>query len=488
MTQGKLRSPQKPSTDILIGKQQEAYQKLKTFHESGERMFCFEGYAGVGKSFCINMFVEDQISNYGTQICLATPTHKALTVLKQMAEFTSENLDYCTIHSLLGLKPVVTEGGKETFVKDNANKNRVEEFDLIIIDESSMLDDKLFFYLMEELDFHAHLKIIFVGDGKQLPPVNHVSSAPMNPVRRQEHEIGHSVLTEIIRQKGTNPIITLSKDIREGTFNPKTELNDEGHGVVVVRRGDYRKVLERMFTSGEYEANQNYCRVVAWTNLTVNEFNVNIRKMIYKNKIKDAIKMAKKDGVPEAQMIEDLKKAFPFYRKGRMDLPKYLIGDKVIVDKPIFTDDGSQILFQTNEELIIEDYTIEDRMGLGSVYTCYIAQVRNLFTGKVEIIEICHEDSEIELGAHMERLKRDALKQPKGVKSRNKWITYYKLDKRFSRLKYAPCLTTYKSQGSTYENIIVATDDIMRNPKRQEILQHLYVGVTRASKRCFLLV
>jgi len=485
----RLRQPKLPDTELLIGGQKDAYQRLTDFIKGGEQLFCFEGYAGVGKSFSVNMFVEEQIARYGTRICIACPTHKALRVLVHMADFESEeNLAYLTVHSLLGLKPIVTDGGVETFVKDRKNPNKVGDYDLIIIDEASMLDDKLFAFLLEEIEINPFLKIIFVGDGKQLPPVHHKSSAPMDEDRRKSNNIGHSSLTEIVRQKGTNPIIKLSKEIREGTFRPVTQVNDDGHGVMVVHQKDYKAVLEKLFTGGKYDADPNHCRVVAWTNNTVNGLNTQIRKMIYKEKIKESVEKFKADGFHGDDLIQKVKEEYPFYKGGVMYLPKYVTGDKVIVDKPIFTTDGSQIEYQTNEELIIQDYTIEPRMAHGEMYDCYIAQIKNLYTGRVSQIEIVHEDSYVAYEAHLERLKKNALRMKRGKASRDKWVIYYKLDKRFARLKYAPCLTTYKSQGSTYDNIIIIARDIMKNPKKREVLQHLYVGVTRASARCFIFV
>lgn len=458
--------------------------------EDETHTYITEGYNVTHNSFCLNMFVEDQIYEYGTRICLSAPTHKALTVLKQMAEFKSDNLEYYTIHSLLGLKPVVTSDGKETFVKDNKSSNKIMGFDLVIVDEASMLDDKLFSFLVDEINNNAFLKIIFVGDSKQLPPVNHVCSAPMDSLRREKHNIGHVVLTQIIRQKDSNPIINFSKEIRNGRFNPKTDLNTESQGVLVVNKKDQLAVLSKMFTSGKYEEDMNYCRMVAWTNNTVNWYNELIRKMIYKAKIENRIAELKEDsGKLSPEMIEVVKSEFPYYRNGKMDLPRYLVGDKVIVDKPIFDiESRSQIICKTNEELLITNLSIQPRIAMGVMYDCYIAHATNIFTNEEVKLEICHESSLLQLEQSLDKLKRDALKAPRGKKSRDLWVRYYKLDKHFARLKYAPCLTTYKSQGSTYENIIIVVDDIMRNPKRAELLQHLYVGVTRASMRCFLFV
>lgn len=491
MDEENLRSPKKPDRNTLIGQQKKAYEELMEFMSSGNQMYSLNGYAGVGKSYLTNMFVEDMICEQGSFICVAAPTHKAVFVIRQMAQFKSENLTYSTIHSLLGLRPMITSHGNEKFVKDSQSKNKVGEFDILIIDESSMLDDQLFVYIMEEVDKNPDLKIIFVGDAKQLPPVNHVSSIPMDEEKREMYNIGFTNLTEIIRQKEGNPIIELSQQFRNKIYEPKMNVNEDGEGVIIVPSSSKhrRRVLKMLFTSEEYEKNPNYARATGWTNQSVNMYNKEIRGMIYKDKIQKRIKEFEKQGMDVDTMRPLLKEEFPYWRKGVMKLPDYITGDKLIVDKPIICPDTETIQFQTNEELLMEDYVLENRMAYGQVYKCYIATVKNIFSGRKEVIEICHEDDLDKLEKAKEKLKENALREKKGTNdARQKWIIYYDLEKRFARLKYAPCLTTYKSQGSTYENIVVNVPDILRNPKKRELFQHLYVAVTRASKKVFLFV
>lgn len=481
----------KPDTSTLIGDQKDAFEKTLKFLESGEQFLTFEGFAGVGKSFCINMLVQHLLTEHSTNICVAAPTHKALNVITHMASFSSDNLSYATIHSVLGLRPEITSEGKEIFVKDKQSKNKLKEFDLLIVDESSMLDDQLFGYLKIECDKNPYLKIIFVGDGFQLPPINHSSSIPMSEDRREHFGIGHIKLTQIVRQKGTNPIIEFSKEIREGIFKPRHMKNEEGHGIYVVSSKDsgYRKVLKKFFCNEKYESNADFCRVTSWTNKSVDDYNIAIRKMIYEYRIRN--RMTELKGSPKEEMKEILMEEFPFYRNGSATLPKYIIGDKLIVDKPVFTNDeiSPEIIFHTSEELMVEDISFETRIGLGEAYKCYVAKVKNLFDGQHHYIEMIHDDDVIPFEAHKERLRQEALKKKKrSSAARDAWVRFYSLDKRFARLKYAPALTAHKSQGSTYENIIINIPDITRNRKREEMLKMLYVAVTRAQKRAILLV
>jgi len=483
----------KDNLEKLIGEQKTAYLELIEFMNSGKRLHTFEGYAGVGKSFLINMLVNELITLYNSKICISAPTHKALRVLTQMREESggSENVDYSTIHSLLQLRPVINNRtGEEMFVKDNNNfnSNDLSDYNLLIIDEASMIDDKIFGYTFEEV-VEWGIKVIFVGDGKQLPPVNHASSIPMSKDKRESFDIGYTRLTEIVRQRGDNPIIGLSKEIRDGSFKPVTKLNADGHGIIVVQKQDYVKVLERMFASEHFHDDQNYCRVVAWTNKVVDYYNDMIRKIIYKDLIMRHCDEQKRSGiVGKDEIMESVSNKYPFYKNGVMKLPYITIGDILIANKPIFDETGKQIVFNTNEELIVEDYVVVDKIVYGEVYSCYEASVLETYSGKRCTISICHEDSQRALDIVLDKFSKRAIKEKDYKKRSALWTQFYSIKKQFADIKYAPCLTTYKSQGSTYDNIIILANNIISNPKKQEVLQHLYVGVTRASKRCFIFV
>ena len=496
---------EKPNPETLIGKQKEVFDTLINFYSSGETMFCLEGFAGTGKSHTSNMFFQHLLYEHNTRICVCAPNHKAVRVIRSMATFESDNLDYSTIHSLLGLRPDIDQNGNEIFVKDSQSSNKVEDYDLIVIDEGSQLNDYLFGLLMAELNKNPYLKIIFIGDGKQLGPIGflksdeekksghkRVTSIPLDEKTRENFDIGHIAMTDIVRQKGSNPVIDFSKELREGVFNPRKLVNDKGQGIFIVKgTKQYRTVLKKMFCSENYDMNPDYCRVTAWTNNSVNHYNAEIRKMIYKDRIYKRMEDLSKFGNEEK--ISILKKEFPYYRNGKMELPKFLVGDKVIVDKPVFHESidsqNAQIVYHTSEELVIEDILIDTRMGLGEVYKVYDASVKNLFDGQTQRIEMIHEDDEMKFEQHKERLRQTALAKPKKSKSaKEAWKIYYSLEKRFARLKYAPAITTHKSQGSTYENVIMLVPDMLQNRKKQELMQLLYVGVTRCQERAFLFV
>ena len=481
-----MREVSKVDLNIATEHQRIAIDKIIDFMKSPNQLMTLEGFGGTGKSFIVNMIVEHFIYNNGYAVGIGALTHKAVFVLTRMAEFHSENLEYKTIHSILGVKPWMDDKGGEHFIKDKKAECRVGDYDIIIVDEASMLDDKLFSYLMEELENSPETKVLFVGDSKQLPPVNQTRSIPMDKDMRGEYNIQYATLKEIIRQKGTNPIIPLSKGLRKGVYEFKTELNDDKEGVILVPKNKQAKVMRSLFCSDKFEENTDYCRLVSWRNNQVDYYNSLIRKMIYKDKIRTFVTENRDDPNYKKAIVEK----YPFFNietQKVAGLPDYIKGDKVITDKPVFHEDGSTIIFNTNEELIIDEITTVSEFFKGEEYKIYQAQVTNIWDNKKRnVIPIIHESSKRKLDLNLEKLKQLAKKEKQPQNARRRWIEYYQLDKKFAKLKYLPSMTTYKSQGSTYENVIVNLADIDHINKRSEKLQHLYVGVTRASKRVYV--
>jgi len=66
------------------------------------------------------------------------------------------------------------------------------------------------------------------------------------------------------------------------------------------------------------------------------------------------------------------------------------------------------------------------------------------------------------------------------------WRRFWDLKDLFHDVRFAYALTAHRSQGSTYQNVLVDYGDILYNRNRREAFQCLYVGCSRASKRLYL--
>jgi exodeoxyribonuclease V alpha subunit len=155
------------------------------------------GGPGVGKTTLLDAILRI-VAAKGARILLAAPTGRAA---KRMAEQTG--VEAKTIHRLLETDP--KNGG----FKRNA-ENRLD-CDLLVIDETSMLDISLMFALVKAIPAKAAL--LLVGDVDQLPSVGpgqvlaDVINSGAIPVAR---------LTEVFRQAAESRIVVNAHRINRG--------------------------------------------------------------------------------------------------------------------------------------------------------------------------------------------------------------------------------------------------------------------------------
>lgn len=159
------------------------------------------GGPGTGKSYTVSTLIT-ALEALGKKYALAAPTGRAA---KRLAEATGRKAS--TIHRLLAFSP--TEGNEdELSVFDEPQEL---DFDLVVVDEASMLDLPLAYRLLKSIPRGCHL--LLVGDVDQLPSVGagnflrDVIDSEVVPVTR---------LTEIFRQAATSQIISNAHRINQG--------------------------------------------------------------------------------------------------------------------------------------------------------------------------------------------------------------------------------------------------------------------------------
>jgi exodeoxyribonuclease V alpha subunit len=174
----------------------ESQRKAVTLALSAKVMV-ITGGPGVGKTTLVNAILRI-LSAKGVTVALAAPTGRAA---KRLSESTG--MEAKTIHRLLEVDP--KQGG---FKRDSDNPL---ECDLLVVDETSMVDVSLMASLVKALPTGASL--IVVGDVDQLPSVGPgqvlagiIDSAAV-PVAR---------LTEIFRQAAESRIVTNAHRVNAG--------------------------------------------------------------------------------------------------------------------------------------------------------------------------------------------------------------------------------------------------------------------------------
>jgi exodeoxyribonuclease V alpha subunit len=139
------------------------------------------GGPGTGKTTTLKAVIH-ALESVGAKYALASPTGRAA---KRLSEATDRPAQ--TIHRLLGFKP---QGG---FIY---NEETPLPFDMLVIDEASMLDLLLFYNILKSLTPGTHL--LLVGDVDQLPSVG-----------------AGDVLRDMIRS-GKIPVTRLATIFRQG--------------------------------------------------------------------------------------------------------------------------------------------------------------------------------------------------------------------------------------------------------------------------------
>lgn len=181
------------SIKLANNQQQAVAQSLK------EKVQIITGGPGTGKS-TITKAILSITEKLTDKIILTAPTGRAA---KRMSEITGKKAS--TIHSLLEYD---FKAGKFKRGLDNPL-----ECDLIIIDESSMIDTYLMYSLLKAIPDTA--RAVFVGDINQLPSVG-----PGNVLKDiiASRSIPVTALNEIFRQAAGSCIITNAHKINNGVF------------------------------------------------------------------------------------------------------------------------------------------------------------------------------------------------------------------------------------------------------------------------------
>ena len=213
-------------------------KKLITWYnkESDQKHFItLGGYAGTGKTTLIAIL--RKILNKQDpklKVAFAAYTGKAARVLKtylKLADVLYKKDSVGTIHSLI-YSPIENE--RHEIIGWQEKDEKDVKADLIIIDEASMVDQRIWRDLLA-----YKIPIIAIGDHGQLPPVQGSFNLMENPELKLE---------TIHRQAETNPIIKLSIMARK---TGKIPVGNYGNGVRKLSKFDpeTQEILEDYFQS-----------------------------------------------------------------------------------------------------------------------------------------------------------------------------------------------------------------------------------------------
>lgn len=216
--------------------QNKTIETLLSFCESKnkkEDFITLGGYAGTGKTTLISE-LRKKLNNIDPKLKVGfcAFTGKAVQVLKNKlvqngAIFKKD--DISTIHSLIYRTIEDDRGAVLGWIKKEDDEI---DYDLIIVDEASMVDQKIW----DDLRYYG-IPIIAVGDHGQLPPISGTFNLMDSPLLKLEN---------IHRQAKNNPIIQVSILAREQGKIPHQKWSKN---VFKVPMSEGHEYYEDLFTS-----------------------------------------------------------------------------------------------------------------------------------------------------------------------------------------------------------------------------------------------
>ena len=221
-----VNRPLPPVVDIsdLNPGQAEAFRRVMLYVVS-----VISGGAGTGKTFLVARLAL-AFKTMHKAVALCAPTGKAAKRIEEVMRQHGVDLEAKTIHRLLeynghefrreNLSQAVTginEMGQEVVLSP--------AYDVVIVDEVSMVDVPLMKELLSRIDFDR-TRLVLVGDHNQLPPVG-----PGNVLRDIIHHnlAPATVLTQVVRQAGVLKVNSTA--VLRGVIAP-TAINNPGWMVV----------------------------------------------------------------------------------------------------------------------------------------------------------------------------------------------------------------------------------------------------------------
>lgn len=399
--------------------------------------YTLQGEGGTGKTTCI-MWAIKEFLKAGLRVLVTAPTNKAVKQLEKSAReagVVHMNVEFMTVAKALGLTLLPTAEQKRTRqVKDPV----VSDYDIFIMDEGSMVSAFAFNqYLLPELEHHKIFTVV-MGDEMQLPPVRETESVALQ-------FFPQLTLTQTERFAEGTGIANVTTALRQAiqTDRPFVFKAEEHPDLKVVKPVFFLKeVVSHFDTNTDLEK----VRALAYTNARVNTINNAIREKIY--------------------------------GKGAA---KFVVGERVVTGRPIYRDD--ELLLTTDEEAIIQEMvetTIQDE-ETGQEYKAWGIVLNPCYaeTGLVYTF-VVHPDDAMILEEDLAALARQAKKSDNPNESRALWAKYHQLAEISADIRHCYAITVHRSQGSTYDTVLVDSDNILGNKRRNEKRALLYVALSRA--------
>jgi len=420
--------------------------KVLTSPDLGDYIVSLQGAAGTGKTYLTTQIVKF-LKTSNINFMITAPTHKAVGVIASTLIKNGIAANCKTIHSFLGVKAFKDyDTGVEKFVIDKTVKQD-QTTAVLIVDESSMIGNELYDYILEKIEANKIGCVLFVGDPNQLLPISGEN--------HQIYELKYQFeLQEIVRQAKESSIIKISTKIRDmietKSFIDLKQFVEENQYDDIQYFHNDREFLEDFYTNEKWYEED---KIIA----------------THKNKDVDAI-----NKIVRGQYWE---------QKNIFNPDTLMAGDKLRFIDAYCVNDIT--LYHNGQIIEIEEVHKSVHPALGITYW----ECKAVETSRQQIFRVvdpaCVSKFNDKL-THLSKLAKAASQSEK----KKLWFVYFSTRDMFANVQYVHASTIHKLQGSTYESSYVDIFALCDNKymSLEEKYRLFYVAITRASKHLKIFV
>lgn len=436
--------------------------------------YVIEGKAGTGKTTIAKEILKEFEDE---QIYVAAVSHKAKGVIKSSFGDDTRGKKFFSIAGLLGMKGINDNDTQTTKFQVGLKVPLLDNPPaLLVIDEASMITEDV---LKKIIDINSSLsrpfQMLFLGDIGQIQPIRDEQSEfyrthkdllnKKSDIFNSKHK---SKLITRVRQGEANPILPYADYFWENSQKENPELNPTQH---IVRNNQITDKGSLLFSNSEGEVLNSVIKAVK--NAVEKGLTNHVKIVTYH--VNEKTELNQK--IHEALFGKD---------------SDYSKGDMLILNSPYDLPDVNATM-ENSSEIQIKSIQDEDTDEFG-VHTLYLetngtAYTRTSNEQKDCVIQVVSRNDIGLYNQKLQELASYAKRQTNRALKKQAWGDFWEYKGRYADVDFGYAITAHKSQGSTYDIVVVDEKDIMGTTatSNQEKSELIYTALTRPRKTAIVI-
>lgn len=436
--------------------------------------YVIEGKAGTGKTTIAKEILKEFEDE---QIYVAAVSHKAKGVIKSSFGDDTRGKKFFSIAGLLGMKGINDNDTQTTKFQVGLKVPLLDNPPaLLVIDEASMITEDV---LKKIIDINSSLsrpfQMLFLGDIGQIQPIRDDQSefyrthkdllSKKSDIFNSKHK---SKLITRVRQGEANPILPYADYFWENSQKENPELNPTQH---IVRNNQITDNGSLLFSNSEAEVLNSVIKAVR--NAVEKGLTNHVKIVTYH--VNEKTELNQK--IHEALFGKD---------------SDYSNGDMLILNSPYDLPDVNATMENSSEIQIksIQDTDV-DEFGVHTLYleTNGTAYTRTGNEQKDCVIQVVSRNDIGLYNQKLQELASYAKRQTNRALKKQAWSDFWEYKGRYADVDFGYAITAHKSQGSTYDIVVVDEKDIMGTTatSNQEKSELIYTALTRPRKTAIVI-